>query len=172
MTAELADHPTRGDVPVEDLPVGAAGHQLRIIPVQKPTMIAPPDQVRYDATKGDNEVGKGWVRAYVRGGVDVADLAGVGLVGLDEGAGVRVPEAEGAVLAAAQAVVAVAVEPHCEHRPLVPRQRPRLRSGQMLRGCPRGRHFLLSPPSPPPLDGMDGKKTNRPGRRDGTVVGR
>jgi len=54
--------------------------------------------------------------------VDVADLACVGLVGLDVGAGVRVPETEGAVLAAAQAVVAIAVEAHREHRPLVPRQ--------------------------------------------------
>ena len=71
---------------------------------------------------GQGEVSKGHVRAYVRGGVDVADLACVGLVGLDVGAGVRVPETEGAVLAAAQAVVAIAVEAHREHRPLVPRQ--------------------------------------------------
>jgi len=88
VTTELADDAARGNVPVENLPVGATGHQLRVI----------------------------------RGGVDVADLACVGLVGLDVGAGVRVPETEGAVLAAAQAVVAIAVEAHREHRPLVPRQ--------------------------------------------------
>ena len=68
------------------------------------------------------EVSKGRVRGYVRGGVGVADLAGVGLVGLDMGASVWVPETEGAVLAAAQAVVAITVEAHREHRPLVPRQ--------------------------------------------------
>lgn len=38
----------------------------------------------------------------------------------------RVPEAERAVLAAAQAVVAVPVEAHCEYRALVARKLPRL----------------------------------------------
>ena len=71
---------------------------------------------------GQGEVSKGHVRGYVRGGVGVADLAGMGFVGLDVGAGVRVPKAEGAVLAAAQAVVAVAVEAHRKHCPFVPRQ--------------------------------------------------
>lgn len=42
------------------------------------------------------------------------------LVGLDVDAAVGVPEAEGAVLAAAQAVVAVAVKSNSEHRPFVP----------------------------------------------------
>lgn len=122
--------------------------------------LAPLDQMRHNKG-GQREVGKGG-RAYVRGRVDVADLAGVGLVGLDVGAGVRVPEAEGSVLAAAQAVVAVAVETHREHRPLVTRQWPRLRPRQMLRGRPRGRHRLvaLSPPAAAAAeDGMVGKKT-------------
>jgi len=88
VTTELADDAARGNVPVENLPVGATGHQLRVI----------------------------------RGGVGVADLAGMGFVGLDVGAGVRVPKAEGAVLAAAQAVVAVEVEAHRKHCPFVPRQ--------------------------------------------------
>lgn len=93
------------------------------------------------------------MRAYVRGRVHIADLAGVGLVGLDVGAGVRVPEAERAVLAAAQAVVAVPVEPHGQHRSLMARQRPRLRPRQLLRGRPRGRHLLRR------RRGWDGRKT-------------
>ena len=35
VTAELADDAARGDVPIEDLSVGAAGHQFRVIPAQK-----------------------------------------------------------------------------------------------------------------------------------------
>jgi hypothetical protein len=92
-----------------------------------------------------NEMEKGaraCVRAYVRGRVHIADLAGVGLVGLDLGACVRIPEAESAVLAATQAVIAVPVEPHGQHRSLVTRQRPRLRPRQLLRDRPRGRHLL------------------------------
>ena len=42
----------------------------------------------------------------------------MGFIGLDVGAGVGVPEAEGAVLAAAQAVFAVVVEANGEHRAL------------------------------------------------------
>lgn len=56
----------------------------------------------------------------VRGDVDVADLAAVGFVGLDVDAAMGVPQPEGAVLPAAQAVVAVPVESDGQHRPLVP----------------------------------------------------
>lgn len=38
VTAELADDAARGDVPIEDLSVGSAGHQFRVIPVQKQTV--------------------------------------------------------------------------------------------------------------------------------------
>lgn len=47
----------------------------------------------------------------VRGDVDVADFTAVGFVGLDVDPTVGVPEADGAVFAAAQAVVPVGVEP-------------------------------------------------------------
>lgn len=175
VTAELADDAARGDVPIEDLSVGSAGHQFRVIPVQKTNLRMnrkkhlanfplPRLRIRCDATKGDKEMEGGrvlaCVREYVRGRVHVADLAGVGLVGLDVGAGVRIPEAERAVLAAAQAVVAVPVEPHGQHRPLVTRQRPRLRPRQLLRGRPRGRHRLLSL-SAAAEDGMDGRRRVR-----------
>lgn len=43
--------------------------------------------------------------------MDVADFPAVGFVGLDVDATVGVPEANGAVFAATEAVVAVAVEP-------------------------------------------------------------
>jgi hypothetical protein len=108
VAAELADDTGRCDIPVEDLPVPAARHQLGI----------------------------------VRGGVHVADLAAVGLVGLDEGAGVGVPEADDPVLAAAQAVVPVPIESHRQHRPLVPRQHPGLRPRQPRRR--RRRHLPAS----------------------------
>lgn len=42
--------------------------------------------------------------------MDVADLAAMGLVGLDVDALMGVPEAEGSVLAATEAVVSVPVE--------------------------------------------------------------
>lgn len=45
-----------------------------------------------------------------RGDMDVADLAAMGLVGLDVDALMGVPEAEGSVLAATEAVVSVPVE--------------------------------------------------------------
>lgn len=35
VAAELADDAARGDVPVEDLPVSTARHQLRVVPVQQ-----------------------------------------------------------------------------------------------------------------------------------------
>jgi len=171
VTAELADDAARGDVPIEDLSVGAAGHQFRVIPAQKQDMKPmnskkhlanfplPRLRIRCDATTGG---WRGGARAYVRGRVRIADLAGVGLVGLDVGAGVRVPEAERAVLAAAQAVVAVPVEPHGQHRPLVTRQRPRLRPRQLLRGRPRGRHLLLCLRRR--RRGWDGRKTTTTGR--------
>lgn len=63
--------------------------------------------------------------------MDVADLAAVGLVGLDVDAAVGVPEADGAVLAAAEAVVAVAVEPGGQHRALVSPEHARLRPGEV-----------------------------------------
>ena len=51
----------------------------------------------------------------LRRDMDVADFATVGLVGLDVDPAVRVPQADRTVLAAAQAVVAVAVEPRRQY---------------------------------------------------------
>lgn len=58
--------------------------------------------------------------------MDVADFAAVGFVGLNVDAAVRVPEADGAVLAAAEAVVTVAVESGGQNRALVALQKARL----------------------------------------------
>lgn len=62
--------------------------------------------------------------------MDVADFAAVGLVGLDVDATVGVPEADGAVLTAAEAVVAVAVEPGGQNRALVALEHGRLLPGE------------------------------------------
>jgi len=67
VTTELADDAARGNVPVENLPVGATGHQLRVIPAQKPTVKRRNSkkhsanfpllrlQISWDAMKGDRE---------------------------------------------------------------------------------------------------------------------
>lgn len=65
--------------------------------------------------------------------MDVANLAAVGGVGLDVDAAVGIPEAEGAVLAAGEAVVPVPVEAHCQHRPFVTLQHVRLLRRQPAR---------------------------------------
>ena len=51
--------------------------------------------------------------------MDVANFAAVGGVRLDVDASVGIPEAERAVLAAGETVVAVPVEARRQHRPLV-----------------------------------------------------
>lgn len=43
--------------------------------------------------------------------MDVVDFAAVGFVGLDVNPAVRIPQADGAVLAATQTIITVAVEP-------------------------------------------------------------
>lgn len=63
---------------------------------------------------------------YVRSNVNVSDFSGVRLVGLDVDAAVGVPEADGAIFAAAEAVISVSIEPSCKNRPLVPSQHLRL----------------------------------------------
>lgn len=62
----------------------------------------------------------------VRGDVNVAYFSTVWFVGLDVNPTVGIPEAESAILAAAQAVVAISVEPHGQHRSFVPLQHTRL----------------------------------------------
>lgn len=109
---------------------------------QIPHWCAPPNQTGEVGVGGNGIAARKRKRSGLRGGVDVADLAAVGLVGLDEGAGVGVPEADDPVLAAAQAVVPVPVESHRQDRPLVPRQHPRLRPRQPRRR--RRRHLPAS----------------------------
>lgn len=62
----------------------------------------------------------------LRGTVDVADFAAVGFVGLNMDATVGVPEADRAVLAAAEAVVTVAVESGGQNRALMALEHARL----------------------------------------------
>lgn len=78
----------------------------------------------------------------VRGDVHVADLAAVGLVGLDVDAPVRVPEAEGAVLPAAEAVVTVAVEADGQNRSLVTLQHVHLTPRQLQTTAAAARHRI------------------------------
>lgn len=54
--------------------------------------------------------------------MDIADFAAVGFVGLDMDATVGIPEAYGAVFAATQAIIAVAIEPSSQYGALVPLQ--------------------------------------------------
>lgn len=147
VAAELADDTGRCDIPVEDLPVPAARHQLGIVPASKgssnsPLVLSSSKSDRGSWCCGDGIAARKRKRSGLRGGVHVADLAAVGLVGLDEGAGVGVPEADDPVLAAAQAVVPVPIESHRQHRPLVPRQHPGLRPRQPRRR--RRRHLPAS----------------------------
>lgn len=46
----------------------------------------------------------------IRGNVDVADFAAVGFVSFDVDAAVRIPETDGAILAAAEAIVSIGIE--------------------------------------------------------------
>lgn len=68
------------------------------------------------------EIDRERVSVYGRGHVDVADRAGVGLVGGDVDAAVGVPKADCTVLAGAEAVITVGVETRRQNRPFVPFQ--------------------------------------------------
>lgn len=61
----------------------------------------------------------------VRGDVDIADLTTVWFVGLDVNRTVGIPQPESAILATAEAVVAISIEPHRQHRSFVPLQHAR-----------------------------------------------
>lgn len=74
--------------------------------------------------------------------MDVTDLAPVRLVCLDVDAPVGIPEAEGTVLAAAEAIVPVPVEPDGQNRPLVPLQHVRLLPRQLHPAAAPARHRL------------------------------
>lgn len=50
-------------------------------------------------------------RYNLRGDVDITDFTAMGLVGLNVDATVRVPESNGSVFPAAEAVIAIAIEP-------------------------------------------------------------
>jgi hypothetical protein len=69
--------------------------------------------------------GKGMIKKNARGDMDVADLTTVRFVGLDVDSTVGIPQAESPVLATAEAVVAISIEPHRQHRPFVPFQHAR-----------------------------------------------
>ena len=75
--------------------------------------------------------------------MDIADFTAVGFVGLDVDTTVRIPEAYGTVLAAAEAIITVAVEPRRQYGPFVPFQYVNLLPRQI-------RHAHLPPPPPPP----------------------
>lgn len=57
--------------------------------------------------------------------MDVADLTTVRFVGLDVDSTVGIPQAEGPVLATAETVVAISIEPHRQNCPFVPFQHAR-----------------------------------------------
>lgn len=69
----------------------------------------------------------------IRGDMNVTDFPAMGLVGLDVGAPVRVPQSERPVLAAAKAVVAVGVESHRQNAALVAMEHGRLLRRQLRR---------------------------------------
>lgn len=58
-------------------------------------------------------------RERVRGDVDIADFAAVGFIGFDVDATVGIPEANGAVFAATETIIAVGVEPRGQNGTLV-----------------------------------------------------
>lgn len=110
MTAKFSDDAASGDVPIEELPVSAARAQLRVVSTLKfqlglGFMEKWGEKLGFLWGGGKNEGDDD-----VRGDVDVADFTAVRFVGFDVDAAVGIPEAEGAVLAAAKAVVAVAVK--------------------------------------------------------------
>lgn len=67
--------------------------------------------------------------------MNVTDFPAMGLVGLDVGAPVRVPESERSVLAAAKAVVAVGVESRRQNAALVAPEHGRLLRRQFGRAA-------------------------------------
>lgn len=67
--------------------------------------------------------------------MNVTDFPAMGLVGLDVGAPVRVPESERSVLAAAEAVVAVGVESRRQNTALVAPEHGRLLRRQLRRAA-------------------------------------
>lgn len=71
----------------------------------------------------------------IRGDMNVTDFPAMGLVGLDVGAPVRVPESERPVLAAAKAVVAVGVESRRQNAALVAPEHDRLLRRQFRRAA-------------------------------------
>lgn len=63
--------------------------------------------------------------------MNVTNLTAMGFIGLDVDTTMRIPEAEGAVLAAAQAVVSVAVESGSQNCSLVPSKHASLPSWEV-----------------------------------------
>lgn len=59
--------------------------------------------------------------------MDIADFTAVRLVGLDVQSTVGIPQPYGAVFAAAQAILAIRVEPRRQYRPFVPPEYSSLR---------------------------------------------
>lgn len=65
--------------------------------------------------------------------MDIADFTAVRFVGLDVQSTVGIPEAYGAVFAAAEAILAVGVETRRQDRPFVPPEHASLRPRQAVR---------------------------------------
>lgn len=63
----------------------------------------------------------------IRCDVDIPDFTAVGFVGFDVQSTVGIPEAYGAVFAAAKAILAVGIEARRQHRPFMPPEHVSLR---------------------------------------------
>lgn len=81
----------------------------------------------------------------VRSDVDISNFTAVRFVGLDVNSTVRIPEADGAISPAAQAILAVAIEPRSQNRSLVSSQDARLPLRQLRRAHPLFHGELLLP---------------------------
>lgn len=106
-----------------------------------------------EADNTDEEKG----RKGVQGNVNIADFTAMGLIGLDMDATVRIPEANGTVFAATEAIITVAVEPRRQNSALMPLQYVHLLPRQ-IRHAHRfslDLHSLFSHTTagPPPLSG-------------------
>lgn len=128
MPAKFPNNTTSRHIPVEHLPIASARGELRIIPVSNKIKIS--KHTHTEHVKGSKKIYQKPQKSTRIGSVpcdmDIADFTAVRFVGLDVQSTVGIPQAYGAVFAAAKYILAVGVESRRQHRPFVPPEHVRL----------------------------------------------